>query len=117
MITGKVIVTNNSAAEKKYRSCAEVIMMENAAPYDVFAKAKELLESGARLSNPKIKNPERHYRTLGLFYGDPNAPLHQNLEAIEDAMEATAMTRNTGSSPSGSKHADLRSCRMSTKKF
>ena len=54
MITKKVIVTNNKKAYEKYHKTAEVFYMEGADPHEVFSKVMELLENGARLSDPKI---------------------------------------------------------------
>lgn len=116
MITKKSIVTNNKKAYEKYKDSAEVFYLEGAGPYEVFAKVMELVEGGARLSAPVIKDVFSYYRTVGLFYGDENAPIKRNLEALKKVLHDTYHMQIKKPAFEGmAQLADLRRCKMSAK--
>lgn len=87
MITKKMIVTNNKKAYEKYKGKAEVVYMPDWTPREIFTKVMQLLEDGARLSNPEINNALSYYRTVGVFYGDENAPIERNLQEVKNALQ------------------------------
>jgi len=111
MITKKVVVTNNPKALKKYDGSVDVLFMENGSADNVLRKVKELLMEGARLSNPEIKAPTCGFRTVGLFYGDANAPLERNIKVIEAAIDLYANSKKS----IVKQYLDLWRCKMSTK--
>ena len=116
MITKKVIVTNNKKAYEKYHKTAEVYYMEGADPHEVFSKVMELLENGARLSDPNIDDVFSYYRTVGLFYGDENAPIKRNLDTLKKALHDTYdISAKKPIFSNMAQLADLKRCRMSKK--
>lgn len=115
-ITGKIVVTNNMTACDKYSGAAEICLMENAGPYEIFEKAMELIQGGARLVSPEIKSPASYYRTLGLFYGDDEAPIKRNVDELNKAMEAVKTAKPAKPAfDNMARLADLKRCKMLTK--
>ena len=115
MITRKAIVTNNMRSVKRYEGKdVDIIFVGNAGPQKVFERTMKLLEEGGRLSNPKIKDPLRYYRTIGVFFGDPNAPVKRNVDEVDKALKMTEKLR-TESAPTGAVPmiADTMKCRIS----
>lgn len=87
----KLIISNNPEIYKKYNGKTEVLYMDGAAPAEVYSKAKNMLEDGARLIRAKIKKPCSPYATVSLFWPNEKIPSKGNLREVENAL-SEAMT-------------------------
>ena len=85
----RVIVTNNPSSAKYYGDFDKVMYMENATPFEVYSKVKDLLEDGGHLIRPTLKDKTDYFTTVGVFYDDNAEPTPWNMREIEAACRAT----------------------------
>ena len=85
----RIIVTNNPATVKTYGQSDRIMFMQDATPYEVYMRVRDLLENGGRLSKPVIRDKTSYYTTVSVFYSDTFEPSLGNLREIDAACRAT----------------------------
>lgn len=85
----RIIVTNNPATVKTYGQSDKIMFMQDATPYEVYMRVRDLLENGGRLSKPVIRDKTSYYTTVSVFYSDTFEPSLGNLREIDAACRAT----------------------------
>ena len=85
----RIIVTNNPTSAKAYGKSDRIMFMQDATPYEVYMRVRDLLENGGRLSKPVIRDKTSYYTTVSVFYSDTFEPSLGNLREIDAACRAT----------------------------
>ena len=85
----RIIVTNNPTSAKAYGKSDRIMFMQDATPYEVYMRVRDLLENGGRLSKPVIRDKTSYYTTVSVFYSDTFEPSIGNLREIDAACQAT----------------------------
>lgn len=85
----RIIVTNNPAVARSYADTDRVMFMKDALPFEVYSRARDLIENGGHLIKPVIKGTTDYYTTVGVFYSNIFEPTPGNMREIEAACKAT----------------------------
>lgn len=85
----RIIVTNNPTSAKAYGKSDRIMFMQNATPYEVYMRVRDLLENGGRLSKPVIRDKTSYYTTVSVFYDGSFESSPGNLREINDVCQLT----------------------------